>query len=348
MRANRIEPTRVTYNALLAAFADRREWEQALSTLAFMRDPDVISYTAAIAACEDNTSVVVQLLGAMHDKNIVANERSYTSAVRACARDWQLALQLAADMHKRTNTTTSVIFHNTLLAALPINMAEEYLLTHMKVRDVVSYNTLLTHYMHHSQWERALSLLTWLMSPKQDMVPDRDHNSAEIEPDVYSFNTTLASLAQHGKAWKCQELLSAMGGRADALSVMCVIQACGVANDWQKAEAFYEQGHKRGWWSPKPRVVESNAIEVDFHDHRQPVAVAGLRWVLHTMEIRPLIVITGQGIHRPDGADGVLKTVLWDAAAAIGLECQRIQNNEGRFVVSAESWERYRMKRDSS
>eukprot|EP00966_Prymnesium_polylepis_P201568 4670544-Prymnesium_polylepis.1 len=55
MRSARIEPNVITYNAAISACESGGQWERALRLLVDMRQarvkPDVITYNAAIAAC---------------------------------------------------------------------------------------------------------------------------------------------------------------------------------------------------------------------------------------------------------------------------------------------------------
>ena len=46
-----VHPDTVSYNVLLRAMAKRGSWQQAVALIETMTEPDVVSYTSAIAAC---------------------------------------------------------------------------------------------------------------------------------------------------------------------------------------------------------------------------------------------------------------------------------------------------------
>jgi len=122
------------------------------------------------------------------------------------------------------------------------------------------------------------------------------------------------------------------------VALTCGIEASIVARKFTMAEALYEEGYRGNLWTHRPQHGESK-LTVDFHDFRQPVALAGFRWILRHESPKLLVVITGKGLHRRDGTDGVLKTVLWDEAHdRLKLNPEHVRGNEGRFTVSYESW----------
>ena len=113
-RRPEIEPNSFIYNAMISACEKARggaEWQCAIELLDEMTErgiePDVISYSAAISACEKGGEWqrALELLDAIRRRGLAPNVISYSAAISACEKggEWRRALELFAEMRFLTN-----------------------------------------------------------------------------------------------------------------------------------------------------------------------------------------------------------------------------------------------------
>ena len=105
MRADGIQPDVVTYNAAISACEKCRNWDRVPGLLSGMRvdgiKPDVITYSAAISACEKCRmwDRVPELMSEMRAAGIKPDVVTYGAAISACekCRDWDRVAELLSD-----------------------------------------------------------------------------------------------------------------------------------------------------------------------------------------------------------------------------------------------------------
>jgi pentatricopeptide repeat protein len=89
-RAGGVQLTEARYTILIQAYAELGGIDQAVQCLDLMQSeglrPNVITYAAAMAACRDRPTAVVQLLARMHSEAVTPNTIVLTSAINALAR----------------------------------------------------------------------------------------------------------------------------------------------------------------------------------------------------------------------------------------------------------------------
>ena len=174
-----VDPDVITYNAAISACEKGWQWERALELLEEMKssgiEPDVISYSAAISACEKGGQWerALELLEEMKSRGIEPNVISYNAAISACEKggQWERALELLEEMKSRGIEP-----------------------------NVISYSAAISACEKGGQWERALELL-------------EEMKSRGIEPDVISYNAAISACEKGGQWERALELLEEMKSR---------------------------------------------------------------------------------------------------------------------------------------
>merc|ERR1739841_325877 len=97
MREADLVPDVISYSAAISACEKGGQWQVALGLLATMQEaalvPNVISYSAAISACEKcgQWQEALGLLATMQEADLVPNVISYNAAISACEKWTQMA-----------------------------------------------------------------------------------------------------------------------------------------------------------------------------------------------------------------------------------------------------------------
>ena len=119
-----IEPNVISYSSAISACEKEKQWGRTLNVLQEMTDrgimPDVISYNSAISACEKGKQweKAVALLQEMTDSGIMPDLISYSSAISACekGKQWEKALDLLQEMMNRGFKPDAIIYNSTIEA----------------------------------------------------------------------------------------------------------------------------------------------------------------------------------------------------------------------------------------
>jgi len=101
-----IQPNVISYSAAISACEKGGQWQEALKLFREMSEkgiqPNVISYSAAISACEKGGQwqEALKLFREMSEEGIQPNVISYNAAISACekGRQWEKALELLRKM----------------------------------------------------------------------------------------------------------------------------------------------------------------------------------------------------------------------------------------------------------
>jgi pentatricopeptide repeat protein len=118
MDKRRITPNVISYNAAISACEKSGQWEKALELLREMDNriikPKVISYCAAISACEKGCQweKALELLREMDKRGIKPDVISYNAAISACQKggQWEKALGLLREMGNRNITPNAISY----------------------------------------------------------------------------------------------------------------------------------------------------------------------------------------------------------------------------------------------
>ncbi|CAJ1458051.1 unnamed protein product [Effrenium voratum] len=215
-----ISPTIITFNSLLNASAragQRLDSVRAFSIsnpryfiamalldtiVALQVLPDVISYSSAIRACEENSLWLeaVGLLHTMDQAQITPNGISYNSVISVCQGCglWMIALDILRSMEIRS--------------ILP---------------DIFSYNSAISCCKSSGRWQQALSLYSCLPS-------------ASLQPDLYTWNSLLSSCEsdQWRVALRVFDAMLSVDMVPDNISYNSIIAALAAEGHWTLALEF--------------------------------------------------------------------------------------------------------------
>ena len=147
--------------------------------------PNVISYSAAISACEKGGQwqEALTLFEVMFKAKVQPNVFSYSAAISACEKggQWQEALTLFDAMPKAQNQP-NVISYNAAISACEKGGRWQEALTLFEVMSkakvqptVISYNAAISACKKGKQWPEALALFEGM-------------SSVQIQPNLVSFN----------------------------------------------------------------------------------------------------------------------------------------------------------------
>ena len=257
-----VNPDVITYNAAISACEKGRQWKRALELLEEMAnrglEPNVITYSAAISACEKGGQWkrALKLLEEMKSRSIEPNVISYNAAVSACEKggQWERALELLEEM---------------------MNCGIE--------TDVISYSAAISACEKGGQWTRALKLL-------------KQMKCRGIEPDDISYNAAISACEKGGQWERALEVLEEMksnGLNPDVISYSAAISACEKGGQWEQALDLL-QGMK------------SHNIQPDVVSYSAAISVCekGLQWerALHLLEemksrgVKPDVVVYNAAI----------------------------------------------------
>ncbi len=130
----------ISYSAAISACEKGAQPEQALQLLPGMQqqsvEPDVISYSSAISACEKaaQPEQTLQLLREMQRQSVGPNVISYNAAISCCAKGArpEQALQLLREM-QRQSVETDVISYSSAISACETGAQPEQALELLRV-----------------------------------------------------------------------------------------------------------------------------------------------------------------------------------------------------------------------
>jgi pentatricopeptide repeat domain-containing protein 1 len=165
MRAAGVLPNTVTYNTLITACANGRQWQEALRVFKDMRAagvlPNTITYNTLITACANGGQwrEAVRVFKDMRAAGVLPNTITYSTLITACANggQWQEAVRVFEDMRAA--------------GVLP---------------DTTTYSTLITACANGGQWREAVRVF-------------KDMRAAGVLPDTTTFSTLIEATANSGK-----------------------------------------------------------------------------------------------------------------------------------------------------
>ena len=205
----KVSPTVISYSAAISACEKGAQWERALTLFQAMPKAkipsDVISCNAAISACEKGGQweQALTLFHAMPKEKILSDVISYSAAISACEKggQWEQALTLFQGMQE---------------AKIP--------------SDVISYSSAISACEKGGQWEQALLLFQGMPA-------------ARISLNVISYSAAI-SACEKGAQWE-QALLLFQGMPAARISLNVIsynaaISACEKGGQWEQALTLFQ------------------------------------------------------------------------------------------------------------
>ena len=171
-------------------------WEVAILLLHSMMQPDVISYSSAIRACEKagRWDMALCLVEAMPSRSLEVDLICWSSTISACEKSgcWELAICL---LHEKTHGMGSM--------------------GSICSMDIITINSALSACEKAGQWRAALQLFSGFL--------------VEVQRDTISLNAVLSACEKAGRWQLAADLLhsaSSQRFQADIVSYNAVIASC--------------------------------------------------------------------------------------------------------------------------
>ncbi|KAJ8754900.1 hypothetical protein K2173_015412 [Erythroxylum novogranatense] len=168
----------VTWNAMISAYARVGQLDSARELFSIMPDRDVISWNSMIAGYAQNghSTVAIELFKEMiSTKQFQPDEVTMVSVISACGHlgalelgNWVTNLISNYEIELTVSGYNSLIFMYSKCG----NIKEaQRIFYEMEIRDVVSYNTLISGFAAHGQGKDAIELMTTMK--EEGILPDR-------------------------------------------------------------------------------------------------------------------------------------------------------------------------------
>eukprot|EP00435_Cladocopium_sp_Y103_P007928 s527_g2.t1 len=205
---------------------------------------DVISYNAAVTACEKGGQWKQALIfvDTMSKARIRLNVISYNATISACEKggQWQQALILCETMPK-AKVSLDVISHNAAISACEKGGQWQHSLRLFEAmpkarisRNAISYNATMSAFEKGGQWQQALLLCEAM-------------HRADISLDVISCNAAISACEKVGQWEQALILFKTMPTEKispNVISYNAAISACEKGGQWQQALILCEAMHK--------------------------------------------------------------------------------------------------------
>lgn len=179
------------YTLAISAYGRLRHPHEALALFDEIKEPDTISYGAALFACEREGlwMQAVDLLDRMRSKGPEPDIIAYQTTISACKRagEWQKAIEIMDGMHIEPD----VHIVNAVIAACArrgLYIKAKELLRDMRARghpepNVVTYNTVISACARARRSAEAVELLD-------------EMREYELKPDLITYNSVLLALCR--------------------------------------------------------------------------------------------------------------------------------------------------------
>ncbi|CAM0880227.1 unnamed protein product [Alopecurus aequalis] len=203
------EKNTVTWNALITSYAAAGMSDEAFDVLVQMEQrgsgvaPNVVSWGAVIGgfASSGDNDRALELFGRMQRQGLSPNVVTLATVLSACAE--LLALLLGREVH--AHVIRSMLDRHSLVENGLINMyakcgrvaAARKVFDGMKVKDLVSWNSMLAGYGMHGLCDDALAVFA-------------DMASAKVEPDGVTFVSVLSACSHAGRVSEGRRLFDQM------------------------------------------------------------------------------------------------------------------------------------------
>ncbi|CAJ1459634.1 unnamed protein product [Effrenium voratum] len=222
----RLQPNVIAANSLLSALARSLQWQLALSHLAQLNAPNVISFNTVLAGCRNHWHTALELLRTAKEQSVAPNAGSFAACIVAAgqASEWPMALSLLALAGEGGLAANSAL--GALAEAAQWQRALE-LLAGLASPDVVSFNSVMRACERGHEWQRAMEIFSELQ--------------ARGEASDISVCSALSAL---GRAVHWQRGLQLLSQRPSGAPVFgAALHACAQAAQWQAAVAVLASMH---------------------------------------------------------------------------------------------------------
>ncbi|KAL5976584.1 hypothetical protein ACLOJK_020917 [Asimina triloba] len=210
------EDTFVT-NAVIAMYAKLGLLADAQAAFDQLTSPDVVSYTTLVSAYakQGRELDAVRLFLRMQDSGVEPNGFTYVGALTACTRcgDLQLGSQIHAAAVKSRYVASTYVSNAIMALYVKSGHAEDAVrvFDEMMLRDVASWNTVISGLLQDLQHERAFELF-------------RDMQVGGVRADQYTLSSLLAA-SMETLDWRCGKEVHAHALRIGLESDVCVNNA---------------------------------------------------------------------------------------------------------------------------
>eukprot|EP00927_Polykrikos_kofoidii_P043937 TRINITY_DN38040_c0_g1_i1.p1 TRINITY_DN38040_c0_g1~~TRINITY_DN38040_c0_g1_i1.p1 ORF type:complete len:1046 (-),score=165.21 TRINITY_DN38040_c0_g1_i1:8-3145(-) len=295
----RLRPSQGTYAILIRAYEHPKLWPRALTVLAEMRSERVRvgigAYSTAIEACASGTAwqQAVGLLREAQGTWLSADHVAFLSAINACENAGRWQEALLLLDDVRGSVTAKT---RSRLSVSPVKL----------------FNVTISALEKGNQWQRALALLG-------DMHSDR------VEPDAVSFQAVILSLCGAGRYATARKLWD------DAVQRHLI-------RVWRSHGPFGSQQTEldlHGLAVEVAKIAVEAALDKLAKDLAadRPFESDSISEARRKLSAPLLTIVTGRGLHSPDGEAVVRRAVLDLLAWHPQFEGNSVPGNPGAVAV---------------
>ncbi|KAK7350899.1 hypothetical protein VNO77_09938 [Canavalia gladiata] len=177
-----------SYNAILSVLTKSGNLDEALSIFKFMPEPDQCSWNAMVSgfAQHDRFEEALKFFVGMHSEDFVLNEYSFGSALSACAglADLNVGIQIHTLISK-SRYSSDVYMGSALVdmySKCGVVACAQRAFDGMVVRNIVSWNSLITCYEQNGPAGKALEVFVRMMN-------------SGVEPDEITLASVVSACA---------------------------------------------------------------------------------------------------------------------------------------------------------
>ncbi|XAR56221.1 hypothetical protein NMG60_11036608 [Bertholletia excelsa] len=213
----------ISWTAMVTGYSKMRDLKKARRYFDEMPKKNVVSWNAMISGYAQNglAEEALELFNEMMNMGFEPNEATWISIISSCASrgDPGLADSLVKMMDEKCFYQSSIV--KTALLDMhakcgSIERAEKIFIDLGVCKNSIAWNTMISAYTRLGDLTSARELL---------------NKMPEAEKDVISWNSMIAGYAQNGQSAKAiqlfQEMVSSKGSKADEVTMVSVLSACG-------------------------------------------------------------------------------------------------------------------------
>ncbi|CAJ1440904.1 unnamed protein product [Effrenium voratum] len=211
-------PDVISHSLSVSGCSKARSWKEALFWLVEPRN--VLTYNAAIIACEGAWRRVFDMLCHMRMSRNLPDAITFNSALCACAGSWIAAyhlygLMLREEMLNEVGGNTAISCET---ARWPASLALAQQMSCRQVRqNVVTIGSVCLALSRGKDWRNVLRLM----------------ETSQVRANMVCFNTALTGCSDWLQAWRLLELITLAGCVPNAVSLSTGLGAPGL--EWRKA-----------------------------------------------------------------------------------------------------------------
>eukprot|EP00439_Symbiodinium_sp_Y106_P052186 s2641_g6.t6 len=332
------EPDVVIYSATIDACAHGRLWQLAVQMLVHMRRRDlpqtsanVVSYGAALRACQAEWMVALQLVADMMQTQLLPDVVAFNAALGACESSsaWRAGLSLLAGMARARVAKDDVSVALAVNACARARFWQTALALCAKPASAITCSAFTTACGYGRRWQLALSTLfdnavasrsavCWNATisacdfwPRSLLLLERLEEQ-RLRADALGYNSTLSTLEKGGQWRLALEIFRTLGQRLlgpDAISFNSVISALEKGFQWQLATKMLTE---MPLVNIRPSAITFNAtISACEKGEKWALSVAILQNMVEQQAVQPDVVSHNAAIAACESAGE------WEMALAV-------------------------------